>query len=126
MTSQIDAGIGKLVVQPWEEPADVIEQFLFQALRAGHNLSQQAVGQLVEFFCARRACSRVLKQLELEVTGIGKLIVEPWHDPADIVQDFLRQATAAGAGFEETSVQQIMQYFCSRRSCQRQLADVVS
>ena len=36
--------------------------------------------------------------LELDVTGIGKVLVQSWEEPADVVESFVRQAVAAGHG----------------------------
>jgi hypothetical protein len=124
LTLTLDSGIGNVVVQPWEEPASVVEDFLWQALKAGHQLNPQSVSQVIEFFCSRRVCNRLLKQLDLEISGVGKLTVEPWHDPADLVESFIRQAAAAGAAMNPDAVAQIMEYFCTRRSCRRQLRDI--
>jgi hypothetical protein len=106
----LDTGIGSLVVQPWEEPASVVEDFLWQALRAGHALQPQSIAQVIDFFCSRRACTRAMKQEELEITGVGKIVVESWHDPADLVENFLRQAEAGGANINQQSVNQVNMY----------------
>ena len=120
-------GIGKIVLGAFDEPADVVEIFAQKAIDAGLNVDGAAMKQIMEYFCAKRKCNRLqlkaptpnVKAIDLTIEGVGKMTCLPQQDPADIVEDFARQAVAAGfpIGFQE--MKQMMEYFCSRRECKR-------
>jgi hypothetical protein len=119
-------GIGKMTVQPNQDPADVVEAFATQAVNGGFDIGFEQMKQMMEYFCARKKCVRLqinppVKQppIDLTVEGIGKMTVQPNQDPADVVESFAKQAVDAGfnVGFEQ--MKQMMEYFCARKKCVR-------
>jgi len=112
--------VGTVVCEPWEEPADAVEDFATRAVAAGHGMTEEAMGEMWEFFCKRRKCTRrVSAKQTLDVKGIGSLSVLPWEEPADQVEMFTKQAAEAGLSVGATGMRQMMEYFCARRSCGR-------
>ena len=59
--------------------------------------------------------------MTLTVPGVGSLGVEPWGEPADSVGAFARSAEAAGLTVTEGLVDEILDWYCARRSCRRKL-----
>merc|ERR1711981_589170 len=122
-------GVGSLTVQPWQEPADMVETFAGQAMKAGGEISGEGMKQMMEYFCSRRECKRLSLQMPqqqqqaqpitLNVEGVGSLTVNPNQDPADVVESFAAQAVQAGVPMTGESMVQMMEYFCSRRQCSR-------
>jgi hypothetical protein len=51
-------GVGKMTCQPNQDPADVVENFAEQAVAAGFKIQFQQMKQMMEYFCARRDCTR--------------------------------------------------------------------
>ena len=99
----------------------MVESFVRQAVAAGHGLESAGIQQIVDYFCARKKCSRkqVSPALELDVTGIGKVLVQSWEEPADVVENFIGQAVAAGHPVNLEGLNQIMEFFCTRMLCNR-------
>ena len=62
-------GVGRVVAEAWEEPADVVERFAAKAAAAGHAMSSEAMQQIHAYFCERKACTRALAGTH----GSGKL-----------------------------------------------------
>ena len=113
-------GVGKLVCPPWREPASLVEEFAAQASGQGMAINQASMNQMMQFFCARMTCFRnVAQPIKLDVTGVGSLTVQPWQEPADMVETFAGQAMKAGAAISGEGMKQMMEYFCSRRECKR-------
>merc|ERR1719506_686846 len=80
----------------------------------------------MEYFCQQKACSRtdlVLPPSEqpitLEVNGVGTAVVQPGEDPADAVEEFTRQANAAGHNIDGEGMTQMMEFFCKQKTCRR-------
>jgi hypothetical protein len=129
MSLDID-GIGQITVQPNQDPADVVEEFTRQARGAGFKVSGDDMVKMVSFFCEKRSCGRTelnanvgvpesARVLKLDVPGVGSMKVSPDQDPADIVEEFTRQANAAGAKISGPDLVKMLAYFCERRECQR-------
>jgi hypothetical protein len=126
-------GVGQVTVNPNQDPADVVEEFTRQALEAGVPMTGDAMKQMMEYFCSRRKCERMGlsmpagaataaaggEPISLEIEGVGRLTVRPHQDPADAVENFARQAMEAGVPMTGDGMKQMMEYFCSRRRCQR-------
>ena len=58
---------GKLICQPNEEPADVVEEFAYRAVAKGYNIEFEDMKQLMEYFCSRRKCKRFQITLPMKV-----------------------------------------------------------
>ena len=57
--------------------------------------------------------------IKLDVDGIGSVTCGPSQDPADVVEEFTRQAMEAGVPMTGEAMQQMMEYFCARKKCKR-------
>merc|ERR1712216_599811 len=76
--------------------------------------------QMMQYFCARRSCSRNINSaVSLNGEGVGSATVQPWQDPADVVEEFAQAAVNAGVEFPGDAMKQMMEYFCKRHSCKR-------
>jgi hypothetical protein len=120
------SGVGTAVVQPGQDPADAVESFTQQANAAGHNLDGAAMTQMMEFFCQHKTCVRTElvvpapeQPISLEIKGVGTAVVQPGQDPADAVEEFVTQANAAGHSIDGEGMMQMMEYFCSQKTCVR-------
>merc|ERR1711988_1126557 len=119
--------VGTVVCQPWEDPADAVENFALRASQAGHGMTEESMQQMHNFFCERRRCARQLSsKLTLNMKGLGTLVVLPWEDPADSVENFAAQAVTAGIEVGAPGMKQMMEFFCARRSCNRMQLNVPS
>jgi hypothetical protein len=127
------AGLGKLSVQSWEEPAAVVEAFALKTVAAGHGVDAEGVKRLMALFCGKRLCSRQPQQLKLALDMGGdaptQIVVEPWQDAASVVEALQQAQVEAGVqggtGLELQSLQQVLAYFCDRKKCPRSLADPI-
>jgi hypothetical protein len=120
------SGVGALVVNAWQDPADAVEQFAMQAIAAKIPIDGDGMKQMMEYFCARRKCKRMQitapnlpQPIELEVEGVGKVVVGSLDDPADAVERFAREAVGAGLPVKGEDMKKMMEYFCARRPCER-------
>ena len=96
---QLDVkGIGRLEVLPFEEPASVVERFSVQAFEKGHNnINVESMNEMLAFFCERRSCHRGIgPALKLNIGSVGTLLVRPFREPLDVVQDFAYASHVAG------------------------------
>ena len=103
-------------MQPGQDPADAVEEFTRQANAAGHGIDGEGMTQMMEFFCEQKACERLQLQLPapeqpltLEVNGVGTAVVQPGQDPADAVEEFVKQANAAGHSIDGEGMVQMME-----------------
>jgi hypothetical protein len=112
-------GVGTIVVQPGQEPADVVEQFAAQAAQAGHNIDAGAMGQIMAALCKLKKCNRALAPVKLDVTGVGTIVVQPGQEPADVVEQFAAQAAQAGHLIDSTALGTIMKALCKKVRCNR-------
>ena len=117
-------GIGQVTVGAMQEPADAVEAFALAAASAGVQFGFNEMKKVMEYFCARRTCSRLEinpppPRLSLDVEGIGKITVQPNQDPADMVEEFTRQARGAGLEISGDDMIKILTYFCKQRTCAR-------
>merc|ERR1712196_60617 len=113
--------VGNVTVRPFEEPAYVIERFSSAATAAGLQMNVETMLAALEWFCARRSCHRRLTgpwTLQLDVANVT---VRPFEEPAAIVEVFGAKAQQAGLEVDEEMLQQILNFFCERRSCHRPL-----
>merc|ERR1711871_94695 len=101
---------GTLLVRPGVEPADIIHMFVGQAVSAGHTITRANIDDMLNYFCTRKRCTRTVEPLDLDV-GIGKLRVEIGQEPADVVEEFIRQAAPAGHSVTMDDVNNIMTFF---------------
>ena len=113
-------GVGAVVVQPHEEPADVVE--LFAQQHPGIDFA--AMGQIMGEICKARACARQLQDISLDVTGVGTIKVRPGEEPVDVVERFASQANAAGHNVDGNAMVQILAELCKRKRCNRTLQEV--
>ena len=120
-------GIGKITVGALQDPADAVENFAQLVVDKGIAFGFEQMKELMEYFCKRRTCSRLElvpptpkpEALDLEIKGVGKITVLPTQDPADVVEEFTRQARAAKFLISGEDMIKMMEYFCARRSCNR-------
>ena len=119
-------GYGTAAVAPTQEPADVVEEFARAIIASGRAFSDASMVKMLEYFCARRPCRRVtlnpggiVETITAQLTNIGTATVAPNEDPADVVENFARQALAAGIEFGAQEMMPLMEFFCSRRPCAR-------
>jgi hypothetical protein len=115
-------GVGTLVVEPWVEPARAVAELGRAAESAGNPLGENQLRRVLDAVCEKRACVDALdRRLELNVTGVGRLVVEPWHDVADAIEGWTAAATMSGHEVNEASMQDLYEWCCKRRSCGRDL-----
>lgn len=113
---------GDVAVRTGEEPADAVTRFAVGAVAAGCEFGPADLKPTMDYLCARTKCTRLPTSYELDVTGIGKMIVLPWQEPAAAVEAFTRRAAKQGHLFDMDGVRTLMQYFCARMKCIRQPA----
>ena len=61
----------------------------------------------------------------LEIEGIGRLTVRADQDPADVIENFAKQALEAGLPMTGDGMKQMMQYFCSKKAVPKD-ANIIS
>ena len=97
-------GVGQMVVGSYQDPADIVEKFAQQVADSELNVDigfEQMKAMMLKI-CAVRNCKRTTLNppsktpLELTIEGVGKMICTDDQDPADVVDAFAAQATAAG------------------------------
>ena len=94
------------------EPASLVEEFAAQATAQGVAINQTSMNQMMQFFCQRTTCFRnVAQRIKLDVSNIGSLTVQPWQEPADMVEMFAAQAIQGGLPMSEDGMKQMMEYF---------------
>ena len=114
-------GVGNITVRPFQDPAAVVERFSAQASEMGYTINAESMLQMLSYFCERRSCHRRLTgpwTLQLDVANVT---VRPFEEPAAIVEVFGAKAQQAGLEVDEEMLQQILNFFCERRSCHRPL-----
>jgi hypothetical protein len=84
-----------LAVKPWEEPADIVEEFVQDELhndesfKARHaddeNQTFLLMRKMVELMCEKRFCRRSIENVLMETTDVGQIVIKPWEDPADAI-----------------------------------------
>ena len=114
-------GVGNITVRPFQDPAAVVERFSAQASEMGYAINAESMLQMLSYFCERRSCHRRLTgpwTLQLDVANVT---VRPFEEPAAIVEVFGAKAQQAGLEVDEEMLQQILNFFCERRSCHRPL-----
>ena len=110
------------MVEPWVEPARAVAEVGRAAESAGNPLGENQLRRVLDAVCEKRACVDALdRRLELNVTGVGRLVVEPWHDVADAIEGWTAAATMSGHEVNEASMQDLREWCCKRRSCGRGL-----
>ena len=126
----LNVGIGDLKVAIGQEPADVIEEFVQQAVAAGHQITMDDVQTITNNLCARRQCTRApnvqgpapaQEPVSLTVEGVGSMTVSAGQEAADVVAEFINQAAGVGALIDLPTAEKIMQYFCERTPCTKNL-----
>merc|ERR1711871_1491795 len=96
-------GIGELTVAPNQEPADMVENFAKQAIEARYKITNEMMVNMLREICNRRECRRfelisvqdLATPITLRVEGVGELTVAPNQEPADMVENFAKQAIEA-------------------------------
>ena len=115
-------GVGTLVVEPWVEPARAVAELGRAAESAGNPLGESQLRRVLDAVCEKRACVDALdRRLELNVTGVGRLVVEPWHDVADAIEGWTAAATMSGHDVSVSTMKDLYEWCCKRRSCGRAL-----
>ena len=114
-------GIGVARSEPWEYPFVVVQRFAESAFRSGRGIDHHGMQEMLDWFCARSYCAQkdVPRDISLKVRGIGSMICKPWQDPADVVDEFLKAAFAAGYRIDDNDALRILDYFCEQRYCRR-------
>ena len=113
-------GVGTLVVEPWVEPARAVAELGRAAEAAGAPLGEDQLRRVLGAVCEKRACVDALdRRLELNVTGVGRLVVEPWHDVAETIEGWTAAATMSGHSVTVASMKDLYAWCCDRRSCGR-------
>lgn len=114
-------GVGNITVRPSQDPAAQVERFAAQASEMGYAMNTDSMLEMYGYFCERRSCHRRLTgpwTLQLDVANVT---VRPFEEPARIVEVFGAKALQAGLDVDEAMLQQILDFFCERRSCHRPL-----
>ena len=65
------------------------------------------------------AATPAVQPITLTVEGFGSATVQPDQEPADVVEAFAQGVVDAGRAFDLGSMKQLLNYFCSRRPCDR-------
>ena len=58
----------------------MVEDFARQAVHAGHGMNQGAVEQMMAYFCDQVQCNRQPTPILLDVSGVGKVVIQPWQE----------------------------------------------
>ena len=116
-------GAGELTVMSFEEPAAKVEEFARKAVAAGIPFNVETMEAMLNSLCQQRSCFRgIAKPLTLNVTEVGEFTVMPWEEPADRVEYFCGLVVEAGVAMNQPTANQMLSWFCERRSCSRPLA----
>ena len=113
-------GVGNLTVRPFQDPTAVVEKFAAAATEAGYAMGAQGMVEMLTYVCERRSCFRpITGPLRVAVEGVGNLTVLSHEEPAARVEAFAAAAAAQGVPLSDEMLTQMMEYFCTRRSCHR-------
>ena len=113
-------GVGRVTVPGSAEPVDVILQFAREATRRGHVLmkNHEYLTRMLDFFCLRRACARTLpKSIKLQVEN-RQLVIEPWEEPADQLENFVSQLSGRNREVAN-NLASLLPQICQKTPCFR-------
>ncbi len=116
------AGVGSLTVPAGAEPAASAVRFARRASAAGVAAvrSRRALQEIVDWFCARRACTQALPQTVRVPTDLGEIVVEPWQEPATAVENFAAAALVqAERQLSEAVMTELLARICGATVCFR-------
>ena len=78
---------------------------------------------MMEWFCARRGCARTALRprapLTIEVDGLGQATVQPWDDPADVVEKFAYEAAEKNIAVGEATAISLGVTICEPQAAPR-------
>ena len=132
-----------LVVEPLEEPADAVENFARKAQARGYDFNMNRLQEVLAEICKVKECLRLSSQLSIGFPdgafGQGRitLTVEPWEDPADVVEEHVQTLLHGKDGSsiqtrlaqdEDTIfsfMEEAVRELCKHRICKRTIANVI-
>jgi hypothetical protein len=113
-------GVGTATLRRGQDPADLVEEFAVKATESGHSFNVETMKDMMKYFCTHVPCSRpIISSIRLKVSGIGRLEVLPFEEPAAVVERFSVQAFEKGHDINIDSMKEMLAFFCERRSCHR-------
>lgn len=123
----INVSIGECVCQAFQDPVDAILECVRAAVKQGLGATRYQVEEMVSNFCSLKLCVLELPPaLTFHVTPLGYVTVEPWEEPAEIVEKLARTLHASGTPVARDVALRIVDWFCKRRSCRRHVAPDLS
>lgn len=122
----IHSSIWNCTFQALEDPVDGLVSCAQRAVRRGVGVTRYQLEDMVKRACTGRPCSkRLQKPLTFHLTPIGLLTVEPWEEPAEVVEKFAR-TLAFGSPMARDVALLIVDWFCSRRECRRHVHEDIA
>lgn len=120
-TTVLDASFGTCTIGPCEDGADAASRCVRAAVEKGKGPITRAEAQrLLEMACTQRiCCDDVPEALTFSTDPVGTLTIEPWEDPADVVERFARAQALAGRLVTRDDANTMVGWFCAARSCSR-------
>lgn len=109
-------------LQAYEDPVDALVACVRREVRRGVGVTRYEIEDMVQEACAMRPCSSELpKPLTFRVSPVGFLTVEPWEEPAEVVEKFARTLSLSGSPLLRDTAVFVVDWFCTRRACRRHL-----
>lgn len=113
-------GVGTIVVQPGQAPAEAVDEFMVVARAEGRaDLNSDGLQQVLDYFCSLKPCVTTLKPVEVAVESIGVCRVEVGQEVAEAVELWSRAARKAGHELNLEGVAQVAAELCRFKKCNR-------
>jgi hypothetical protein len=114
------SGVPDLLVVPFgEEPADSAAAWMLQARSYGVTVTEPNALAIMDRLCNMKKCNKPLdiSPLQINVDGIGVLVIPFGEEPALSVTKFLLQARSQGHVLGSAAASNIMEAVCQQRPC---------
>ena len=111
-------GIGKIVVDPLDEPATMVTKFARAASAAGIAMTTNGMAQMLQYFCLKRTCTQNLPKTVTLTTATGSILTcEPWDEPASLIELYALESLKTGIQLTEADLTPLLSKLCSVTLC---------
>jgi len=114
------SGVPEVLVVPFgDEPADAAAAWMLQARSYGVSVGEPDAEAIMERLCSLKKCNKPLdlSPLQINIDGVGVLVVPFGEEPALSVTKFLLQARSKGHVLGKEAASSIMTAVCQQRTC---------
>jgi hypothetical protein len=105
--------LGDVTVEDNEDVIDSLLAFAMNKENEGQAVSRKMLLEAQDYLCGQMHCVKEIGlPSEMNVPEMGSILMEPWEDPAKVVEKFRQEVLATGKQVQAETITVLLNHFC--------------